>query len=217
MRDAGRVRDWIEWHEAYEDPASSLSRRLAVVRRRLGEALDDTADRPCQLLSLCAGDGRDTIPVLAARPASSPISALLVEQDADLARQGAESVSAAGLDAVRVRCADAGDPASFGDVPSVDLLLLCGIFGNIEHGRVQGLIGVLHHLLAPGSLVIWTRGASEPDRRSDVRRWFVASGFDEVSFDGAPESFGVGVNRLGSTSRGDRRQLPRQLFQFVHR
>ena len=33
-------RDWVAWHRAYEDDDSSLSRRLAVVRRRVGEALD---------------------------------------------------------------------------------------------------------------------------------------------------------------------------------
>ncbi len=33
--------DWAEWHDAYDDPDSWLSRRLAAVRRRIGEALDD--------------------------------------------------------------------------------------------------------------------------------------------------------------------------------
>lgn len=207
--------DWLKWHEAYEDPGSSLARRLDVVRRRLSEALDAATGEPCQLLSLCAGDGRDVIPVLAARSASSPVSALLVEQDEDLARRAAESVSSTGLGEVRVRCADAGDPTSFEDVPPVDVLLLCGILGNIEHGRVKDLIDVLHHLLAPGGHVIWTRGASEPDRRPEVRNWFGAAGFDELSFNGAPEHFGVGVNQLGHAERGDRRQLPRQLFRFV--
>lgn len=45
--------------------------------------------------------------------------------------------------------------------------------------------------------------------------WFRVAGFEEVSFDGAPEPFGVGVNQLGPARRSDRPQLPRQLFRFV--
>jgi len=76
-------RDWHEWHRKYDDAASSLSRRLAEVRRQLGADLDARAaagQRSVRLLSLCAGDGRDTIPVLAARPGLD-VDACLVELD----------------------------------------------------------------------------------------------------------------------------------------
>ena len=138
MRDAGLVKDWLAWHEAYDDPSSSLARRLGVVRNRLEEVLEAPAGEWRQLLSLCAGDGRDVIPVLAARAASSSVSALLVERDEELSRRALESASSSGLGTVEVRCADAGDPTSFDDVLPVDVLLLCGIFGNIEHKRVEG-------------------------------------------------------------------------------
>jgi len=44
---------------------------------------------------------------------------------------------------------------------------------------------------------LWTRGA-EPDRdiRTLVRGWFTQSGFEELAYDGAPETFGVGAARL---------------------
>ena len=35
MSAAGR--DWHAWHDAYDDPGSSLARRLAVVRARIAE------------------------------------------------------------------------------------------------------------------------------------------------------------------------------------
>jgi hypothetical protein len=68
------VKDWLAWHEDYDDPSSALSRRLVVVRRRLTEALDAPADRPRRLLSLCAGDGRDVIPVSTRSPSMEPLS-----------------------------------------------------------------------------------------------------------------------------------------------
>lgn len=210
------MNDWLAWHEAYDDPSSSLARRLEVVRRRLGAVLDVAAGERLQLLSLCAGDGRDVIPVLVARATSSPVSALLIEGDEELSRRAVEAASS-GLETVEVRCADAGDPASFNDVLPVDVLLLCGIFGNIEHGRVKDVIDVVPHLLAEGGYVIWTRGVSVPDRRPEVRSWFRGAGLAEVSFDGAPETFGVGVNQLLSGVSDTERQLPRRLFSFVPR
>jgi hypothetical protein len=213
VRDADRVTDWVAWHEAYDDPSSSLARRLGVVRRRLGAVLDAAAGERRQVLSLCAGDGRDVIRVLAARAASSAsVSALLVEWNEALSRRAADAASSSGLTAVEVRCADAGDPASFADVLPVDVLLLCGIFGNIEHRCVKDVVEVVPDLLAPGGYVIWTRGASEPDRRPEVRSWFRAVDLAEVSFDGAPATFGVGVNQLAPGLADARRHLPSHLF-----
>jgi hypothetical protein len=209
------VKHWLAWHEAYDDPSSSLARRLEVVRRRFGAVLDAAAGERRQLLSLCAGDGRDVVPVLANRAGSSPVSALLIESDEELSQRATEAASSSGLEAVEVRCADAGDPASFNDVLPVDVLLLCGIFGNIEHGRVKDVIDVVPHLLASDGYVIWTRGASDPDRRPEVRRWFRAAGLAEVAFDGAPERFGVGVNQLEPGLPDERRHLPSHLFEFV--
>lgn len=201
------------WHQAYDDPSSSLARRLEVVRARLGAILDERRATHLRLLSLCAGDGRDVIPVLAEREGS--IIALLVEQDEVLARRAVESAAAAGAQSVDVRCADAADPASFVDALPVDVLLLCGIFGNVEHARVKDVVDVAPALLADAGYVIWTRGGSDPDRRPEIRAWFEAAGLREVAFDGAPESFGVGVNQLVVPSQLRRTPLPRRLFAFV--
>ena len=53
-RNDGRV-DWVAWHDAYEDPSSSLSARLRIVRYHLSQALDRAPGGPVCLVSLCAG------------------------------------------------------------------------------------------------------------------------------------------------------------------
>ena len=81
------TRDWQEWYQEYDDPSSSLWRRLEEVRRLLAADLDERAaagQTSVRLLSLCAGDGRDTIPVLVARP-DLEVDACLVELDPGLA------------------------------------------------------------------------------------------------------------------------------------
>ena len=53
------MRDWVAWHEGYDDPSSGLSARLTLVKQHLAGALDQAPAGPARLLSLCAGQGRD--------------------------------------------------------------------------------------------------------------------------------------------------------------
>ena len=41
------MKDWVAWHEAYDDPTSSLSTRLRVVRGHLSDALDGPRPARC--------------------------------------------------------------------------------------------------------------------------------------------------------------------------
>lgn len=203
----------MAWHEAYEDPTSSLSRRRDVVRSRLREALAAVdADSP-RLLSLCSGDGSDLIPVLAT--VRRAVRATMVEYDTLLAGRARDAAAAAGLSTLEVRQGDAGDPAVFDDVLPVDVLMLCGIFGNVEHATVRNTVAQAPCMLAPGGWVIWTRGGSDPDRRPEVRRWFEEAGLPEATFDGAPEPYGVGVNRLPLDAPASPALSTERLFTFV--
>jgi polygalacturonase len=133
-----------------------LSRRLAVVRVRIGDVLDTVEGRgPIRILSLCAGDGRDLLPELAARRALRATTTL-VERDDRLA--AAARTAASGLAGVQIRQGDAGDTATFRDVLPVDLLLLCGIFGNISTADIHATVTAVPSMLATGGTVIWTRG-----------------------------------------------------------
>lgn len=203
--------DWVAWHAAYESAESSLSRRREIVQARLAETLG-ALGAPARLISLCAGDGRDVIEIRRRVGPSWTGRAVLVELDPRLARRARDA--ARGLDGVEVRCADAADRSSIADVVPVDVLMLCGVFGNVEPTDVERIVGRCTTLLDDGGYIIWTRGGGEPDRRGEVRAVFGESGFDEVSFDGAPERYGVGVSRLRSRPPAMwQRGVP--LFQFV--
>lgn len=205
--------DWQHWHEAYEDPGSSLSRRLEVVRRRVSEALDNLGPGRRRLLSLCAGDARDLLPLLADHPRGLDLTATVVELDPDLAAAARTAADRSGLsDRVIVHQADAGLVGDhFGRLP-VDLLLLCGVFGNVPDDDVRRTISALSAFVAPGGRIIWTRGGSTPDQRPVIRGWMTDAGLTEVSFDGAPQVFGVGVHLQPNPVNG--RALPARLFAF---
>lgn len=204
--------DWQQWHRGYDDPTSALSRRLGVVQRFVGEAISAFAPGPRRILSLCAGDARDLLPVLAgARRADTSVT--LVERDEGLADAARVSAAAAGL-AVDVRTADAGDSGAWLDCAPVDLLQLCGIFGNIGDEDISATIGACAGLVVRGGRVIWTRGRSSPDRRAEIRSRFEQAGFAEVAYDGEPAAHGVGMARLVTTP-DVRPPSPTRLFAFT--
>ena len=172
------LRDWKPWFAAYDDPTSPLAKRLTVVRQGIRRALDEAPSGPIRILYLCAGEGRDLIPVLADHPRRDDVRARLIEFDPVIARTAREAAEAAGLgDAVNVIAGDAADPAHFGDYAPADLLLLCGIFGNISDADIRTTAGRAASLTALGGTTIWTRHRHEPNLIPDIHEWFATAGF----------------------------------------
>jgi hypothetical protein len=212
------ARDWQAWYEQYDDPTSGLVQRLAVVVRMIGEALDRAAPGPIRVLSLCAGDARDLTTAAAGHPRAGDLSGCAVELDTALAERAVANLRSV-APAVEVRRGDAGDPAAWADVVTVDLLLLCGIFGNVPEEDIERTATTSGSLCRPGATVIWTRHRRPPDLTPRVRGWFAAAGFSELAFEsGGPGGFGVGVARFdGRGSRPDASPLDhgKRVFTFT--
>ena len=204
--------DWQAWHGDYDDQDSSLSRRLRVVQHRLTEVVSAAAGVR-RILSLCSGDGRDILPVVARLPHGRRPEVVLVELDRVLAVAAEQRALDVGV-AARVVVGDAGLAATWQDGVPVDLLMLCGIFGNISDADVRATVNAARGLLTSDGTVIWTRGYfSDHDLRPEVRAWFTAAGFTEIAFDAEPTGYGVGVNQLASAP--DATLVPERLFTFV--
>ncbi|MBI5289324.1 MAG: SAM-dependent methyltransferase [Chloroflexi bacterium] len=190
-------RNWLEWHHPYDDPTSSLSRRLRTVQGFLRDAID-AHPCPIRLISMCAGQGRDVIPVLAEHPRRDDVTALLVELDprnADAARAAARL---AGLGRVNVLADDAALTGNYAAAAPADIVLACGIFGNITDADIKNTVQHLPQLCAEGATVLWTRGRRpDNDITPQIRRWFAESGFEEVAFEALPDTHhSVGAHRL---------------------
>ena len=192
------MRDWAAWHRGYGDPRSALSARLDRVRLRLSRAIDDAAAGPVRLVSLCAGQGHDVIGVLPGHGRREDVTAVLVESDARNTELARRHAAAAGLTRVQVREADASRVTQFADALPADVLLLCGIFGNVPASDIERTVAAAPGLCAAGGTVIWTRARRPPDLTPRIRAWFAAAGFDEVAFDALDTSTlsAVGVHRL---------------------
>jgi hypothetical protein len=205
----------VAWHAAYDDPSSSLSTRLRLVRGHLSRALDEAPAGPVRLVSLCAGQGLDVLGVLPEHPRGPDVSAVLVEFDPHNAALARQDAARAGLSQVEVREADAGRVDNYADALPADVLLLCGIFGNVSEGDIQRTALAAPALCAAGATVIWTRHCRPPDLTPRIRGWFRESGFEEVAFD-TPDTkalTGVGVGRLAAAPQAG---LPTgRLFTFL--
>jgi hypothetical protein len=205
--------DWHEWYEAYDDPDSALSRRLAVVRSEISLALDRLPKRPWTVISMCSGDGRDLFGPLVESKRRRNVLGRLVELDPELSERARVAYAGAGLDTIKVITGDAGDPNSYAGL-TADLLLVCGVFGNIADDGVLELVAKLPSLCRQGATVIWTRHQVEPDLTPAIREAFEAAHFQELGFHPIDGSMGaVGVHRYvgGPAPALD---LDEQLFTF---
>ncbi|GAA1235158.1 SAM-dependent methyltransferase [Oryzihumus leptocrescens] len=206
--------DWQAWHEPYADPTSPLSRRLAVVQRHVGTWLEARGGAPARVLSLCAGDGRDLLGVLRDRGDHDDVDATLVELDAGLVTTARATAATLATARVRVLEGDAALVDLWAEYVPADLVLLCGVLGNISDADVERTLATLPELCAVGATVVWTRSRRHPDLTPAIRKSLSGNGFAEVAFE-APDDvlFSVGVHRYAGTPRPVRRG--RRLFTFT--
>jgi hypothetical protein len=184
---------------------------LRVVQQRISVALDESPPGPLRVVSLCAGQGRDLLEVLAGHPRRDDVHARLVELDEHNAE--AATHAAAGLSGVDVVVGDAAVTDHYAGMVPAHLVLVCGVFGNITDADIRRTVGFCTRLCATGGTVVWTRHRDAPDRVPAICGWFEDSGFERRWVSDPAEKFGVGVHRFtgrpGPLARGER------LFTFV--
>lgn len=193
--------DWYSWHERYDDPESGLARRLELIQDRVRAALDEAPPGPLRAISVCAGQGTDLIGVLDGHPRRGDVTARLVELDPRNTEVARRLAAEAGLTGVEVVTGDASLVSQYADMVPADLVLVCGLFGNVTDADVEATVGYCTQLCATGGTVIWTRGRWEPDLTPQVCAWFEERGFERVSFSGDAEPGGqrVAAHRFTGT------------------
>jgi hypothetical protein len=212
--DRAYAKDWVAWHGAYDEPDSALTRRLHAVQDRIRDALDLAPPGPVRALSLCAGQGRDLIGVLAGHPRRDDVMARLVELDPRNSEAAAEAARAAGLVGVDCVTGDASHTDAYVGAIPAELILACGVFGNITDTDIERTISILPQLCAHGGYVVWTRNRKPPDITPALCQWFEKYGFEQCWLAG-PElgDYGVGMHRFTGTPEPLERGV--RMFTFV--
>jgi hypothetical protein len=196
---AGAGRDWVAWHDAYDDPQTPLAQRLLAVQARIAAALDQAPDGALRAVSICAGQGRDLIGVLRGHPRGGDVTARLVELDPRNAEAARQLAADAGLARVEVVTGDAARTGAYTGLVPADLVLACGVFGNITDEDIARTIRACAALCATGGTVVWTRARGEPDLIPQICDWFAAEGFELLGVSDPGTRWGVGAHRFAGT------------------
>lgn len=209
------LRDYHDWHDDYARPGSSLHRRLQVVIDLLGRAVDARPAGPVRVVSLCAGQGADVLTLAEQHPRGRDLTGRLVELDSRNAAAARERIAASGLTALEVIEADAGVSDAYAGAVPADLVVACGIFGNISHDDIERTIRFLPALCAPGAHVVWTRHPREEGVIERIESWLVESGFEPDALVIAEDlTYGVGAAHL--TGAPTPFGAGEHLFTFIH-
>jgi hypothetical protein len=218
MMYSGEPTDWVAWHAPYVDPGSSLSRRRRVVQQHVRDWLEALPDdhAGARVVSACAGDGRDVLEVLR-DTGTGDVQVLLLETEGRLAAAAVAFAELHALEGITVRVEDAGTTTAYRDAVPAHLVLLCGVFGNVDPADVRRCVAALPQLCAPGATVLWTRGRDDDGSlraADDARAALAAAGFDELAFTAPDDAhFAVGAHRLVAEPAAWR--AGQRLFTFV--
>lgn len=195
-------RDWVEWHRDYDDPDSPLSRRGERVQGHLLAELERAPAGDIRLISLCAGQGRDVLGVLPAHPRRHDVTARLVELDPRNTEVAARLAASAGLSGIEIVTGDASRASAYAGMAPADVVLACGLFGNMTDADIERTIGYCTQLCKADGTVVWTRGRwarGAPDLVPQVCAWFEERGFDQVWVSGPEHSQCCGAHRFAGT------------------
>jgi hypothetical protein len=208
------LRDYAAWHDDYDRPGSALQLRLLVVQDLIASALDELPSGPVRLISMCAGQGRDLITVARRHRRGGDLTGVLVEADPRNVAAARKDIEQAGLGGLTVIEGDAGHSGIYaGGVPA-DLVLACGIFGNVSDEDIRRTIGFLPALCAPGAWMLWTRAPREDGILNTIQDWSAGAGFQPHALViGEGNLFGVGAAVLTGPPLPYRPDAP--LFTFV--
>ena len=192
--------DWRSWHEAYDNPTAPLALRLQTVQAHIRAVLSASPPGPLRVVSICAGQGRDLIGVLADHPRRGDVRARLVELDDSNTAFATESARVAGLARVEVVTGDASLADAYRGTVPAEVVLFCGVFGNITDADIERAISFCPQLCRTGGSVIWTRNRRAPDRVPLICERFEAQGFERASLS-LDDDYGVGTHRFIGESR----------------
>lgn len=148
---------WFQWHSRYDDLESEEAERLEIVQQLLVCALDEAAPgASLTAVSVCAGQARDLLPVLINHPRGRSVSARLVEADPLNASFLHGALGSTDLPAVELVLGDGGDTGNYRGAVPADVVLLGGVFANIDSADAHRTVAALPGFCSPGAIVVWS-------------------------------------------------------------
>lgn len=209
-------RDWLQWHKEY-DTWPDLQKRLLLVQSHISGCLTSLPPGPINVISVCAGDGRDLCGVLSVHERARDVTARLVEINPELTQRGTAAIDAARLgNVMSFLLADATQFGTYVSMAPADLIVMAGVFGNVRPTELAHLVDGLPCLCRPGAFVVWTRHGTIYDGAATLRN--MRERLSQTGFVGVVEDvtsntgFVIGTHCYRGTTRDRPKDQP--WFQF---
>ncbi len=206
--------DWIAWHDGYRTN-DELKARLSLVRTLIAHSLSGAPAGEIALLSLCCGDARDILGSLPTHPRRTDVQGWLLDINPTLIDTAKQAIIRHGLaSSVSAIIADATMASSYTGVLPANVIILCGVLGNVERDEISRLIRNLRTLCASSAFVIWTRHTrGGPHQVERIQKEFASNQFSSVKLLTTPqEHFNIGLNCYAGPTNGLHQD--KRLFSF---
>lgn len=208
------IGQWSSWHDEYEREGSELHLRKSGVQRNIAAIVDQSAEGPVTIVSVCGGQCREVIGALENHPRRGDIRGRLVELDPENAAFASDWAARAGLADIEILNGDASLAMSYAGLPPVDIVVISGVFGHIDNADRMRLIGFARQILRKGGYVVWTSHSLGGGKAEEIRRHFCNFGFNEDDHAVLPGKFGFTVTRSRYTGEPVAFEQDAILFNF---
>lgn len=189
---------WYSWHAPYDDLSSEQSDRLEIVQDLLLSFFDAAPAGPLRAVSICSGQSRDMLPILIHHPRGASTHVTMLERDPLNASFLHGALGSTSLTDVDVVVGDAGLTAAYDGLGRFDLVLLGGVFANVDLADAERTVDLLAGLCAPGATVVWTSYGEGLANIEAVLERFEDGVFDRLALYRAP-AYVIGAHRLTGT------------------
>jgi len=209
---------WYSWHAPYDALHTAQTDRLGVVQDVLADVLDAAPAGPLTGVSICSGQARDLLPVLIHHPRGADVGARMIELEPLNASFLHGALGSTRLVDVEVVVADAGTTTPYVGAVPADLVLLCGVFANVDLADASRTVSMLPALCAPGGTVVWTSYGPGLDDADEVLALLETSGFERLVLhrsDDAEDGHVVAAHRY--TGAGRALPADERFFRFRER
>jgi hypothetical protein len=205
--------DWYAWHRLYDRPNSKRAARLSQMQDLILRALDEQQGARVNVLSVCAGQARELLGAVERFTRPGDVHAHLIELDPRNVEYAERALREEGVGGVRTTVGDAGLRSHYEGIAPPDILLLCGVFGNLTQPDIERTIGLAQAIVRPGGIVVWTRHRNEPDCVPQIESWFASHGFTEIHSSDPGDPVAITAHRL--TGEGAPLPAENRVFTFI--
>ena len=200
---------WNDWHIIYDDKESAPYKRSIITQELVNNYLN-IHKKNIIILSICSGQARDILPAIAGREDKDRITTYLLDIDKDCLEYAQEYARIHDIPNVHTINKDASLKESYDDIPKVDLIVICGLFGHLVPEDIATTALFLQTLIEDNATVIWSRNKFFNDHSDNIRNIFNQLSYKEIDFIDE-QMFFVGV----SSSPKKEFLLPDKLFNFI--